>query len=1527
MSMALGPQNASVPSENWDDDFDFHSQSGSPKRQRNTHEPPATIRMSTATEDWDVDNITSSLPITNHDPPRPSVVLTDTLNIPATSLSDWTETDPSTPQKAFFPPQVTAENWDDDFLDKADSRRSSPRTNITPSRNSIGGKLRAGVPLQHRKIHRQDDDDDEEHESWDDEFDFNDAPAKPTKSSTPGKSQRTPVRRPEHSLSLLSPGKHQHDLSDDEDDADFGVAGPEEDRTVTARSRRAPQPHTPPPPVPSIPFILTPVTATASTSTNTHLSTPFPQSPTASVFSVPTSSVADTTSLRSTAPLRPSLSRNSANNALKYLPPSPPIHRERRRLRKKSRPQPQGMMELMDMHYHYSPSDTEADYRLEEVDERRTPSPPPVPIDPGSATVPQTPSQSTSAGGALLNRIGSVKRWTTRRKRGSTTPSEVAKEEKGKDATNCEDHPTPRPRTSLSSLLHTSQPIPPPPPSSSWFFRSSSPVYSRGRNSLGKNSNPRSSFTGSRSGSMTDLSMRGSVYASSSNYDEDESPAHKTPSKLLKRKSLGFVQLEKGLVPNRPPSAPGPGSAEKGKMRERESDREKEEPLDMHRSKRPMSMQGHRLPSTMRQAATQRHASYGTTKTRKPDASTDDLHGDVRDRKQSTSSRSVRPKARDVAKDDSKENQREKEGDKGKEKADGNRGLLGNMRRLSLVGRHRRTKSGASLTNMEMLTETPTPATPTRPAKTPEEPPSLPPLPSLSEISISRPRTPRTPTSSSLALLPPIELQPPSPPRHNDTDNTTRPPNTLINPSVDSMLSPLSPSSSVPPPSSSTSVSSSFPLSPMSKSPEPSRSPATPKTPKSPVSPYTASLGRSTVSPKHSATSVDGALRRNSLSDLKSDLKIPTRISQAQQGLKRDLGMVRDFAVYIDLLKKQQEAYQDLVLQMQQKLDAQALLAQQPPARAVSPSFFNLGKPKTRARSNTNPGNRPGARYKELAASFYTINSKYRISWECAELLVDLADGTSGAGGPSSSVSAPVALSTGTEKRGRERAITLAGDESKPPTPTPIIISSAMVASSSAPHPGPPPASPPAWRASTGRHDLSHRQLVLLREMLNNAEAVLSSDGSGLPLAILEEVTPSSTDSLRVNRDWRWGDPTSSTITLPSEEQGGEAQKKKRRMSKLVGMAGLRDMLRALKRNHSEITATRDQLPPPLPVTHNHAMLSTASLSTDTSYDRSTVSHNLPNPTVPSQQQGRRLRASTGPEVVAKPGKERGRDRERREPSPSPYGIQSLNVKASPRRPSLASIFRLGSRKHTPPSASVTDLSTHGSDRTGSSRPGTGLGSNQQSSAGSMLEEDWDRMDSASDLDAAARALGMKNLGSGSDGKDGGSTVRIKKGKSPYLQYQAPSSSSQLSRPVTPRRSASGSQLSLWAESPSKSKSWVHHQATPRAPRLSNVDESVESTKSREHERERRRSSSRMSGKIQKSGSVRSMPPQPVFPESRLAMTPENIKPLLENAKEVHARLGDCIMEIRRLLESDGLGERSVSGSSYASASGQSSVS
>lgn len=189
-------------------------------------------------------------------------------------------------------------------------------------------------------------------------------------------------------------------------------------------------------------------------------------------------------------------------------------------------------------------------------------------------------------------------------------------------------------------------------------------------------------------------------------------------------------------------------------------------------------------------------------------------------------------------------------------------------------------------------------------------------------------------------------------------------------------------------------------------------------------------------------------------------------------------------------------------------------------------------------------------------------------------------------------------------------------------------------------------------------------------------------------------------------------------------------------------------------------------------------------------------------------------------------------------------------------------------------------------------------GSGQESSS-TGEEEDWDRLDSASDLDAVAKALGVH---------DGMSTVRGTRGRSPYLQ-EAYRSSGHLSRPVTPKRSASGSQSSLWGESPSAN----NIAPPPRTTRLSNVEEHTDDSRGPRSSSKARHvkagtSPSRLSykaSKATKNGSVRSMPPQPLggsLPDPKLAMTPENIKPLLENTREVHARLTECIGEIRLLL-------------------------
>lgn len=544
-------------------------------------------------------------------------------------------------------------------------------------------------------------------------------------------------------------------------------------------------------------------------------------------------------------------------------------------------------------------------------------------------------------------------------------------------------------------------------------------------------------------------------------------------------------------------------------------------------------------------------------------------------------------------------------------------------------------------------------------------------------------------------------------------------------------------------------------------------------------------------------------------------------------------------------LKELQSTYFVLVAEVQAVLDNLP-----PPApereRVASPTFFHLPRPTSRARSNTNPAPpSQQATHRQIATALYTINSKYRIPWECAELLIELGGGSTASpasAGPVSSTSTqgyatrpppPKTVSSdpavqqehaAENRKNRERAITLAGDEPKPPILNPPTADTNL-----------------AWRASTGRHDLSQRQLVILREMLNNP------DGS---LRIPEDAV--------VNRAWRWGDAMSSTITLPSEEsasvQGSASSPTKKRRSNKMGMSGLREMLKALKRS---------QPPPPIPTS-----------SVESSID----SHHYPHPHILTQR--RRARTSTGPESIKS-------TRNQNQAPTSPYNGSSLH-KASPRRPSLASIFRIGQK---------SKATLAGPD---SSMDSIGNGQSKESDQNSTTEEeDWDRMDSASDLEHAARALASS---------DGTATVKGKRGLSPYLQDNVPPLPG--TRPVTPKLG------------PSASRSSVFGGAEPSPPtrstRLSNVEENTDDHRgSRALRKGKNRSSlpapspsrprSRM-GAL-KSDSVRSAPPQSLanhdphsISEFKLAMTPENIKPLLENAREVHTKLNECIAELRLLL-------------------------
>ncbi|CAK5269951.1 unnamed protein product [Mycena citricolor] len=605
--------------------------------------------------------------------------------------------------------------------------------------------------------------------------------------------------------------------------------------------------------------------------------------------------------------------------------------------------------------------------------------------------------------------------------------------------------------------------------------------------------------------------------------------------------------------------------------------------------------------------------------------------------------------------------------------------------------------------------------------------------------SIIRPALPpETPPPSKRASLfhsqPAVEIQPPSPPQTFkaatglDIETPKRKERDSFSPTTFSLAS----TTSLPSTSPIKTTNTPFTLSPRAISPTQN------------VPPQTASLGRSSAVAAVVAT---GTMRRNSL----GDLKIPMRISQAQDAVRRDLEMVREFAKNVEDLKALEGTYLTLVTQLQSLLDAHLLrqTAAAPPPQSSGTSFFK------RHRSNTSVSlPTPEGRWKALADAFDTIKERYRVSWECAELLIDL----SGVG-PTSSVSAPtVAVSSASSSSSpaptklRARAITLSEDAKAP------IPSSASLPMTSAPS--------LAWRASTtGRNsssDLSSRQLVLLKEMLSSSAAddsFATDDGM------------TETGGTVVNRDWRWGaDAMGSTLTLPSEESvevfqnGGTKQKKRRRMSSKMRMSGFRDLLKSLAKGNGSSSSTSE---------------STAS--------------------IPGR---RRAKTSVGPESASTLSLSSGRA--------SPFdalghGKPPGSAAAEPRRPSLASIFRLG-RNKTPPVAAP---------------------------APEDEEEDWDRISS----DAEPPEL---------------TTVRA---RSPYGM---PPGSSHISFVAGTR---GGARLPDVTEDPGRQPK--HSAAT-----------------------------------------VRSIPPDNAPPPGgKLSLTPENIKPLLENSREVYGKLCTCVEEVRRLVE------------------------
>lgn len=504
-------------------------------------------------------------------------------------------------------------------------------------------------------------------------------------------------------------------------------------------------------------------------------------------------------------------------------------------------------------------------------------------------------------------------------------------------------------------------------------------------------------------------------------------------------------------------------------------------------------------------------------------------------------------------------------------------------------------------------------------------------------------------------------------------------------------------------------------------------------------------------------------------------------------------------------------------------------------ASQQQPTSMLLNSP-TKAKATRNYSRSSGDLNRELSR----LDQEYGLWWECAELLVEL-------GGGSSSLAAATASNPNLTSHSSSSALSTNTNHDDPP-PIPKHHSKQANHAPSMSDPGSifqSPSSPEShnaslratspsnhWRASTGRHDLSARQLRLLRDMLNTPDPSTLPDSTAYTQIAGSSSPP---HPYLTTKPQAWNGHNSSALTLPSEESFvghnddmtvEKNREKKRRL-------GIIDFLRNIKK-----AAIADG---------RLAPRSESSLSSHTDADGD---HYNCRRSPWHQHDSRHHVHESVPRIPKSPG-----------------------------RPSLASIFRIGGK----------DKNSRISSRHDDSNPIKGTSNRKASGEGSGVGDaddehgdgdEWEKM-SQSELD-------LTNFGSGTG------TVRGRKSnKKPSLPSMHPYPHHGATTPKkTPAASRSSLLEAVMAPSfltsnpiskPSKHKlrtaSWSQTHVPPPQP-------------------------SSVNGKLPVSGTVRSAPPADVNPLSdpKLTLSPESIKPLLEYAKEVSARLADCILEVQSLL-------------------------
>lgn len=582
-------------------------------------------------------------------------------------------------------------------------------------------------------------------------------------------------------------------------------------------------------------------------------------------------------------------------------------------------------------------------------------------------------------------------------------------------------------------------------------------------------------------------------------------------------------------------------------------------------------------------------------------------------------------------------------------------------------------------------------------------------------------------------------------------------------------------------------------------------------------------------------------------------------------------------------------------------------------------------------------------------ASLAELDNHYGIWWECADLLVEL-----GSAAPPAVAATPVKSPTmaslqratmtqeHSTPRPKERHATLPRHEQPP-------LSVRDLASPSTSH---EPSSDPATssgqrRGSTGQQDLNPRQIQLLKGMLttpnpNDLSSSVDFQSSYVaPTSTLSPVIsyPSSSVRSAVNFETPRVLPSQPVPYLTDDEDVlNEKEEKRNRRISLAGRLGVKEILATLKRTKEKVMRQRARQQYVAPEDASRASLDYGTASRASIDQSRSVSQAPPSPRPGLSREN--LNISSPPQTGA---------------PPSPYKRN--------RRRSLASIFKFGSSSST--AQNEDKLLTYSRSRIDLASPTPGEDPNTRHGGGLRVDDgpntdidsDWDYMNSPSDIPGHYRTLQRKvsssqdlsHSGYQSRGRTApvgvpigssraGSTVSRNTSTSRHVYTSASASAASLAstsiygsaashqslheafggrgmsdksederrrlkKPVRPpRRPPSASRRSIHTSSQTSLPGQVIG-LTPPGIVSPIMDRAYPSTASTSHQSQTA-SLSNHSTSTHSISHRRRTPSMTDMSSPRLALTPENIVPLLVYAREVKLKLQECITEVK-LLETD----------------------